>query len=232
MKDFLTYRQDFAAEIGISNLYEVIDHFGLYAGLETLGAKFFTYELLKKTLDVPGDIVEFGCWNGSTLMFLAKALYLHRPNTVKKVIGFDNFSGLPKPKPVDGPYAAEVTGKYEGDEKVLRRAIDLFDLSEKVKLVVGDATETIPEYRRKHPEAMISFAFLDFDLYEPTKAALELLDEALTPGGVVVLDQAGTDDWSGETIAWLEHTRASNSRYEPFSNPITPQPTMAFLKHF
>lgn len=216
----------------MSNLYEIIDHFGLYAGVETLGAKFFTYELLKKTLDVPGDIVEFGCWNGSTLMFLAKALYLHRPHTVKKVIGFDNFSGLPEPKPVDGPYAGEVTGKYEGEEKVLRRAIDLFDLSEKVKLVVGDATETIPDYRRKHPEAMISFAFLDFDLYEPTKTALELLDEVLTPGGVVVLDQAGTDQWPGETIAWLEHMRTSNSRYEPFSNPITPQPTMAFRKHF
>lgn len=232
MKDFLTSRQDFAADIGISNLYEVIDHFGLYAGFETLGAKFFTYELLKKTLDVPGDIVEFGCWNGANLLFLAKALYLHSPNTVKKVIGFDNFSGLPEPKPVDGDYAAEVRGKYTGDEKILRMAIDLFNLSGKVRLVVGDAIQTIPEYRRNHPEAMISFAFLDFDLYEPTKAALELLDEALSPGGVVVLDQAGTDQWPGETVAWLEHMRTSKSGYKPFSNPITPQPTMAFQKRY
>ena len=69
---FLKNRNEFAAKVKNSNLYDFVDHFGLYAGVRTIGCKLVTYDLFKKTIGVPGDIAEFGCWKGSNLMFLAK----------------------------------------------------------------------------------------------------------------------------------------------------------------
>lgn len=163
-------------------------------------------------------------------MFLAKVLYLLQPNTVKRVFGFDNFTGLPESTAADGSYAATRQGQYAGDEALLRAAIELFNLSEKIELVVGDAKKTIPQFQIDFPDTLISFAYLDFDLYEPTKIALDFIDESLVPGGYVVLDQAGTKEWPGETRAWLEHMRSSSSRYSAIANTISPQPTMAFQK--
>lgn len=229
-EEFLQAREKFAASIGMPELYEIADHFGLYSGSWTIGSKLFTYELLKRTIDLAGDVMEFGCWKGSNLLFLAKVLYLHRPLSVKKVFGFDNFSGLPSPSSEDGDYAKGQEGNYSGHEARLRAAIDLFDFSEKVQLVVGDARQTIPEFRADAPERMVSFAYFDFDLYEPTRVALEYIDETLVDGGIMVFDQAGTEHWPGETLALKELLDSSESRYQSIGNPITPQPTMAFQK--
>lgn len=54
--DFLTKRKLFAKDIGAPSLYDYVDHFGLYAGLHTIGNKLWTYELFKKTIGTPGDI--------------------------------------------------------------------------------------------------------------------------------------------------------------------------------
>lgn len=229
-EEFLSERAKFAALTGKPDLYEIADHFGLYSGSWTIGSKLFTYELMKRTMDLAGDVIEFGCWNGSNLLFLAKVLYLHRPLSVKRVFGFDNFAGLPPSSSEDGDYAKVQEGNYTGHEAQLRAAIELFDLSGRVQLVVGDARETIPKFQADSPERMVSFAFFDFDLYEPTKVALEFIDKALVDGGIMVFDQAGTEHWPGETLALKEFLDSSDSRYKSIANHITPQPTMAFQK--
>ena len=81
---FLNNRKEFAKNIGKEDLYDYVDHFGLYAGIHTIGNKLWTYELLKKTIGIPGDIVEFGCWKGSNLLFLTKTLSI--PNVFKDKI--------------------------------------------------------------------------------------------------------------------------------------------------
>ena len=61
----------------------------------------------------------------------------------------------------------------------LLRLIELYDKDRflghipKVELIKGDATQTIPRFAADHPHLVVSLLFLDFDLYEPTKAALE-----------------------------------------------------------
>ena len=40
----------------------------------------------------------------------------------------------------------------------------------KVQLIRGDAQETIPVFVEENPHVVVSLLFLDFDLYEPTKA--------------------------------------------------------------
>ena len=228
--DFLNKREEFAASIARPDLFEIVDHFGLYAGSRTIGAKLFTYELLKETLNLAGDIIEFGCWKGGNLLFLAKVLYLHHPMTVKKVFGFDNFSGLPSASQEDGDFAKLQEGRYRGDEETLTAAIKLFELSGRVELVVGDALETIPQFAESNPEQLVSFAFLDFDLYEPTRVALDFIDSSLVDGGIILLDQAGLEDWPGEALALKEFLQQSPFAYQTVSNPLTTQPTVAIRK--
>ena len=50
----------------------VANHFGLYSGIQTIGWALIIYEILKKAIEIPGDIVEFGCWKGNNLLFMAK----------------------------------------------------------------------------------------------------------------------------------------------------------------
>ena len=223
-------RRSFAMSLGFENLYDYIDQFSLFAGAHTIGNKIFTYELLKKTIGIPGDIVEFGCWKGSNLMFLAKLMSLMEPNSPKRLIGFDNFSGLPAPTTIDGDFATSQTGKYRGDYEVLMQAIDLFELRSKVELVVGDALETIPKYLEDHRDSVFSFCYLDFDLYEPTKKALELIDESLSVGGVIVFDEALSSEWPGETLAMKEYLASTDKKFKTVSNTLSRQPTLALIR--
>ena len=50
------------------------------------------YELFKKSLNVPGDIIECGVFKGVGLMYWLKLLKIYAPGEKKKVIGFDTFS--------------------------------------------------------------------------------------------------------------------------------------------
>ena len=224
---FIEERNLFAKQAGVPNLYDFIDHFPLYAGIHTIANKLWTYELLNKTTGIPGDIAEFGCWKGSNLMFLAKIMSVLEPNSPKKIFGFDNFSGLPEAVEADGPYASNQTGRYCGDEKALQEAIALFDLSDKVMLVVGDALQTIPKFHLENPHSVLSFAYLDFDLYEPTKAALKLIDDCLSVGGIVVFDEACTTEWPGETLAMKEFLKSTTKEFRAHSNSLSRQPTVA-----
>jgi hypothetical protein len=227
---FIANRTSFAEDIGQPNLYDMIDHYALYAGVHTIANKLWTFELLKSTQGVPGDIIEFGCWKGANLMFLAKMSSLLEPYAPKTIIGFDNFSGLPTGVKEDGEFANTQTGKYCGDEQTLKKAISLFELENKVKLIPGDALATIPKYEKENPHSLISFAYLDFDLYEPTRAALKLLSDSISIGGVIVFDEACTTEWPGETLAMKEFLKETNKKFEMLSNPLSKQPTVAIRR--
>ncbi|HER26277.1 MAG TPA: hypothetical protein ENI69_04130 [Rhodospirillales bacterium] len=228
---FLSRRNDFAVKAGAADLFSYMDQFGLYAGAQTIASRIAAYEALKLTLDVPGHIVEFGVWHGSNLLFIAKLLKLMRPNTHKQVIGFDNFAGLPEAHELDGAAAQTSLGRYCGNEEILRAAIDLHGLEGWVHLVKGDADETIPAYEDAAPEAMVSLAWVDFDLYEPCKTALKFLGRRLCSGGMIVFDEAISANWPGETIAMREFIEEhSSSRFRMVANPLGRQPVMSLVK--
>jgi predicted O-methyltransferase YrrM len=146
------------------------------------------------------------------------------------VLGFDNFAGLPPPANEDGEFARSTVGKYKGDERILREAIHLFQLEEWVNLIVGDATGTIPEFEKAFPETLISLAYIDFDLYEPVKCALDFLSRRLAMGGIIVFDEAISRNWPGETLALLEHLHSSQRKYKMEANTLSRQPTMILIR--
>ena len=75
---------------------------------------------------------------------------------------------------------------------------------EKVKLIKGDATKTIPKFIEDNPHVLVSLLFLDFDLYEPTKVALESFYSRIPKGGIIAFDELDNPLWPGETQAMLE----------------------------
>jgi hypothetical protein len=93
----------------------------------------------------------------------------------------------------------------------------------KVELVRGDSVKTIPQYLRQNPHLIVSLLYLDFDIYEPTRAALKHFLPRMPKGAVVAFDELNLKDWPGESIAVLESLNLKDYRIErlPFGSVIS-----------
>ena len=89
----------------------------------------------------------------------------------------------------------------------------------KHSLVRGDASLTIKQYLKDHPETIIALAYFDFDIYKPTKECLEAIKPHLVKGSVLAFDQLCVEDYPGETIALKEVFNINNLRIQ--RNPLS-----------
>ncbi|WP_031571363.1 TylF/MycF/NovP-related O-methyltransferase [Rheinheimera texasensis] len=180
-------------------------------------AKFVTHiELFKHTVDLPGSIVELGVFKGASFMTFLKLCDVYcAGDTLKKVIGFDTWTGFVDLDVKDGAENIKrdkVVGGFNASTflPVLRQAIEIEQRDSMIprfsraELVQGDCRHTIPQYLEKNPGLRISMLHLDLDLYEPTKVALEHLYDRVVPGGVVILDEYGMEGFPGESLAFDE----------------------------
>ena len=178
--------------------------------------------IYKKILDTHGVIFEFGVRWGQTLSILSALRGILEPfNRHRKIVGFDTFTGFKgmsdkdgdKCKTTDGSFSVS-TGHKTFLDNLLNANDSLNPIShlKKYELVEGDAKNTIPEYLKKHPETVVSMAILDFDIYEPTKIALEAIKPHLMKGSILVFDQLCDDIFPGETIAVQEVLGLNNLR--------------------
>ena len=88
---------------------------------------------------------------------------------------------------------------------------------DKIFLIKGDATETIPRFLQEHPYIIISLLFIDFDLYEPTKVALQQFIPRMPKGAVLAFDEINNPWWPGETQAILEELDLKKHTLKRFS---------------
>lgn len=230
-REYLSRRKDFAAAIGQPDLFSLVDQFGLYCGINTIGTKLAVYEIMKEVINCPGNIVEFGSWKGGNLLFMAKVLQLLQPNTIKRVYAFDSFEGLQVFDEKDGLDPDEWTGEYTGDESVIRMAMDLYDMNDWVHIVKGDAMETIDVFEKEHPYIMFSLAYIDFDLYKPVKRALEFVGPRMSTGGAIVFDEALSPLWPGEGTALVEFLQDKKyGEFKMYNVGFARQPTCYLVK--
>ena len=193
---------------------------------------FARYELFKKVIDIPGDIVEGGVFKGTGVLFWAKLIQIFNPLSARKVIGFDTFQGFPvsTSKPYDRASGEQFirTSNYQpvSPESILDIASSL-GLAHKIELVKGDACVTIEQYVRERPGFRVSLLNLDFDPYEPTAAALQHLFPRIVPRGVVILDEYAAHKW-GESDAVDEFIRDKSIVLNSF--PWALSPTAYFQK--
>lgn len=177
----------------------------------------FLDEVYRRIVNVPGIIMEFGVWLGATTITLENLWAVHEPyNVQRRIVAFDTFEG-DMPEQVndagthfqaildDGTYTAPAGfAEYLGALLAYHESENVGAHVQKHRLVVGDASVTCPAYLADHPEAMVSLAYFDMALEEPTVACLTAIRDRLLPGSVLVLDEFGHPEYPGETCAYRQ----------------------------
>jgi hypothetical protein len=191
-----------------------IENFPKYVRRQNLTRFLALYEIFKQVLPVKGSIIECGVNHGFGLMTWAKLSTILEPvNLTRRIYGFDTFAGFPDVSDRDNSAASShvKAGDLAVDSKEeLEELVEIYDSTRfighvsKVQLIKGDAALTIPDFIERNPHLLVSLLFLDFDLYEPTKAALDAFLPRMPKGAIVAFDELDNPLWPGETLAMLE----------------------------
>lgn len=218
---------------------ELLPNLGLYLSSKNLSRILFFHEIYKKILNTHGVIVECGVRWGQNLSILAALRGIFEPfNRHRKIVGFDTFNGFigmdeamdgDKCKTVDGSF--NVSDNYEDYlARVLevQEALNPINHLKKHELVKGDGSKTVAEYLKRHPETLVSLAIFDFDIYKPTKDALEALKPHLFKGSVLVFDELCDDIFPGETVAVREVLGINDLRIQRM--PMTARVSYAVIE--
>lgn len=175
------------------------------------------YEIFKMSLPANGSVVECGVFSGGGLLSWSHFSAILEPyNHTRRVIGFDTFEGFPDVHEKDALHGtsehlhAGAFKTHTGIQAEIERLAALQDRNRplghipKVELVAGDASQTIPRYVEDNPHLLVSLLYLDFDIYEPTRVALEHLYSRIVQGGIIAFDELNSPEFPGETTALLD----------------------------
>lgn len=194
-----------------------LENFPKYVRRQNLTRFIALYEIFKQVVDVKGSIVECGVFRGFGTMTWAKLSAILEPvNLTRRIYGFDSFAGFPEISEIDNVGVASsvrVGDLYADSQDELTRLAEINDSTRflghvpKVNLIKGDATKTIPAFVEANPHILVSLLYLDFDLYEPTMAALEHFVPRMPKGAIIAFDELDNPLWPGETAAMLEYFR-------------------------
>jgi len=148
------------------------------------------YELYKKIVGLPGDVVECGVFKGASLIRFATYREMLESQQSRKIWGFDAFGEFPKD--VSRVEDSEFIKKFEEDAGNGISVDELNDVFNRkgisnVSLVKGNILETLPEFA-KNQSCKISLLHIDVDVYEATYAVLENLYDKVVKGGVIIFD--------------------------------------------
>lgn len=193
---------------------EKIEAFPKYVSRQALGKFLTKYELFKRILEVNGSIVECGVLHGAGTLAWAKFSSLFEPaNHTRKVIAFDTFEGFPSVAGEDkaGTFNQMHKGGLTGSAKEnVEEAVRVYDLNRpishipKVELIQGDFMATADAYVEANKHLVVALLYLDFDLYEPTRKALETFLPRMPKGAIIAFDELNARIFPGETMAVLE----------------------------
>lgn len=201
-----------------------MENFPKYVRRQNLTRFLALYEIYKQVLSVKGSVVECGVFRGFGIMTWAKLSAILEPvNLTRRIYGFDSFTGFPSVSEDDkSKFSSHVLegDLYADSEDELLELTSINDSTRflghipKVNLIKGDAMQTIPKFIKEHPHLLVSLLFLDFDLYEPTKVALENFLPRMPKGSIIAFDELDNPLWPGETQAMIDICGSNNLSIE------------------
>jgi hypothetical protein len=194
-----------------------LDSFAKYTSRQALTRFLARVHIFEKIKNIHGSIIECGVYTGQGLMSWAQLSSIYEPvgGVTREIFGFDTFNGFPSVNEVDLKNTRGIQHKV-GDLAVpdayqdLKTSIELFDKNRllaqfpKVHLIAGDFMETSDRFFAAHPHVVPALLYLDFDIYEPTKKALEIFYPRMPKGSVIAFDEVNDTAWPGETLAMYE----------------------------
>jgi SAM-dependent methyltransferase len=173
----------------------------------------FMTECINAVRDVRGCFVEAGCAYGTTTVFLNR--FMKSMAIDRDYFAIDTFSGFVAGQ-IDhevgerGKHASHFKGVFSENRKAwFDRTMALNGL-ERVRSFEADVADF--DFSAVAP---IAFCLLDVDLYQPIRNALPKIFAALSPGGIIVVDDCQPDaPWDGALQAYEEFIREKGLQHE------------------
>lgn len=202
--------------------FQLITNYGLFSGDTNLFKTLTIFDLIKKTSNVKGDIIELGIHEGNTSLLIKKILDVF--NIKKKLYLLDHFKGLIHYEKEDTKLSEKFKGKYVGKEKQIRAFLNFFNFKN-YKIINKDATTLKPGYFK---DKKFSFAYFDMDLYLPTLKALVAIDQNMSKGSYIVFDQGHKQLWSERKA--IDEFLKNNKKYKKIIIDKIKQPDVILKK--
>jgi len=212
---------------------QMLSNLGLFLPSRELSRLLFMDFIFRQIQEVQGIVFDFGTRWGSNMTVFSALRGIYEPyNRLRKIVGFDTFSGFPKIRKEDGKSKAIEIGKCAVPEKYQDYLAAVLDCHEggnplphikKYEVCIGDAVKETIKYFKRYPETIVALVYFDMNLYEPTKRCLEIISNYLTKGSIVVFDELLESLTPGETIALREVIGLNNVRIKryPFASRVS-----------
>lgn len=194
---------------------DILQNLGLFLSSKNLSRILFMDHIYKQILDVHGVVIEFGTRWGQNLALFSALRGIYEPfNRLRKIVGFDTFTGFPDVTTYDNmncsvmhPGGLTCSEKYEEYlDKVMffQEQDNPVNHVKKYEIIKGDAVIEVGNYLKRVPETIVALVYFDFDIYRPTKICLEAIKDRLVKGSIVAFDELCDPDSPGETKALQE----------------------------
>lgn len=223
---------------GLGDTLDKLRNFPKFLPRSELGKFLAKNEIFRRILSVHGHVIECGVHLGGGFMTWAQLSAIYEPlNHVRRIVGFDTFHGFVTIHDNDkgDNTGLAIPGGLAAEAEVdVERACSVYDLGRPIghiprtELVAGDACETIPRYLADNRHLVVALLYLDFDLYEPTRIAIETFLPRMPKGAILAFDELNLEQWPGETQAVVDTIGLRNLRIERF--PFQPQISFAVLE--
>jgi O-methyltransferase len=158
---------------------------------------------------IEGDIVEFGCYVGTTSLFIRRLLDTYHQSDRRTFHVYDSFQGLPE-KQQEDKNAAGIdfkAGKLFVSKKEFIHQFHSAALQ--VPLIHKGWFNELPE---NTVPRKIAFAFLDGDFYDSIISSLRLIWPHMRPGGKILVDDYKREALPGVTTALHDFFQAKPVR--------------------
>ncbi len=158
-------------------------------------------------MDRRGSVVEFGCYTGTTSLFIRRLLDAYQVTSEYHV--YDSFEGLPEKSGPDRSVMGEqfVAGELRATKKELLMNFKKAHLTPPIihkGWFSQVAAHEVPD--------SIQFAFLDGDYFESIRDSLVLVTPRLAPGAIIVVDDYANEALPGAALAVDEWRRTHPCR--------------------
>jgi hypothetical protein len=175
---------------------------------------------LEKSLSVPGDVAEFGCFRG--VLSVKLAWFLKAMGSKKHFYTFDTFHGFEIADPAGGALGI---GAFRDDEFNAYNFLTQWSRVLPLTPIKGDATKTCAQLT-----GPLSFVWLDLDMSVLMHPVLQQIWPLCGPDTIIGVDDVGRPETP--TVApWLKDLIAKGVLEEIFnSDEIAPNIFIRFLK--
>ena len=199
-----------------NNLWESYNNLLISNDISRIRKLIVRYELFKKTIDIPGNIAEFGVFKGAGYFYWMKLLSIFYPSPQKNIYGFDTFdqfsNNLKEYEKISAKAFVEEANFKGVNLQDLEKIKNFLGFKES-KFIKGEIEDTFKNFLKKNKGIKFSLINMDLDTYSGTKVVLDQIAEYLSPNAILIFDEYGQSGW-GETEAVDEFINKYNLKIE------------------